>query len=101
MDKQEALKIAEDFLNSLKAGDRELIEKYTVEQLRMSLSQFMLHDQRQLWYQEILKRIDELQRKKENERHKKNYTKEKVELVILSFLFGIIGTLITQWILKK
>ncbi|MBU4346246.1 MAG: hypothetical protein KKH29_02840 [Candidatus Omnitrophica bacterium] len=100
MTKDEAQKIAQDFLNSLNAGDKGLIEQYSLETLRMALPHYEHWQRNQPWHQEILRYIDELQRKEEKKQDQGKIMKEKVELAILAFLLGVLGILITQGILS-
>ncbi len=94
MDNHEALKI--DFLDSLKTGDKRLIEKYSIEQLRMSLAHFHLVDQRQPWHQEIVRRIEELQRKEEKKQDQSKINKKEPEFIAIAiFIFAVLATIFT------
>lgn len=100
MDKQEAQRIANDFHNFLNTGNEELIKRYSLKTLRMALPHYEHWQKAQAWYDEIIRCIDELQRREEKEEDQSKTIKVKVEFAIFGCLLGILGILVAQWILS-
>ena len=98
MDVNEALKIAGDFHKSLETGDKNIIEKYSVVELKQALNKISPDDSYRQWYKEIEACIKELNQISEKNKSQPYEQKEKIELLIFGCLLGILGTLIAGWI---
>ncbi len=95
------LKVAEDFQEYLKTGDENLIQQYSVKELKVAISRLSpYYDNNKLWYRTLEQRIEELssieQRKKRSHNRWKEVLKEKWLDKIVSFLLGVLGGLALQ-----
>ncbi len=92
MDKDEALKMASDFLNYLRKGDKSFIEKYTKEEIKCALSLIPASDGNKPWYKEMERRSMELTDLAKERKWHKNYFWDKIFPIliagVISFLVG-------------
>lgn len=65
MDIHESLKVAGEFDKYLKTGNATIINRYSKEYLKSALAYILSADRNKLWYQEMQKRIDYLERMEE------------------------------------
>ena len=84
MDKDEALNIADDFLNSLRKGDKNLTEKYTKEEIKCALSLISSSDSNKLWYKEMENRVKDLDDSAKENKWQKSYFWDKIFPIILT-----------------
>jgi len=61
MDTQAALKIADDFLNYIRYGNKDYIKKYSKEDVKSALSFIPASNSHKQWYKEMEKYIEELE----------------------------------------
>jgi len=92
MDKDEALKMANDFLNYIRKNDKGLIDKYTKEEIKCALSLVPVSDRGKPWYKEMERRSAELNDLAKETKWHKNYFWDKMFPIvftgIVSFLVG-------------
>ncbi|UCC95825.1 MAG: hypothetical protein JSW40_03525 [Candidatus Omnitrophota bacterium] len=99
---EHALKIARDFMNFIKTGNRELIFKYSKEELQAALDVISPHDKHRRWYKAMEKRIRVLEREEGGAKRQKKEKDERRELAVgffLGIIIGLIGMLIVAWII--
>lgn len=93
------VKIAEDFQNYLKTGNRGIVERYTAKELKTAIGRLSpWYDNNKLWYREMEQRIRELEsdaelRKKQSIKSRRGWDHPWAERII-AYVLGILSGLV-------
>ena len=89
------LKIAEDFQEYLKTGNKELIVNYSSREIKIAISRLSpFYDNNKLWYREMEDRIKELEsagdvKRRQDSKWKANFKEQWLDR-ILAYVLGIL-----------
>ncbi len=94
MDEATAQKVANDFHTYLQTGDESKIQQHSKAYLKSALTFFQAHDRNHPWYQEIINRINFLERSEEarqNDRWWQRPLFVGITSAVIAGIFALVG----------